>query len=55
MVIPIIPSPDQIAYAILTWYRAGFSRQVKNRVLTLTKRKEYEKVKVYRSPDPEGS
>jgi len=36
-------------------YRAGFLRQVKNRVLTLTKRKEYEKVKVYRSPDPEGS
>ncbi len=54
------PSGNDDAYnrediVYVNGYRAGFLRQVKNRVLTLTKRKEYEKVKVYRSPDPEGS
>jgi hypothetical protein len=36
-------------------YRAAFLRQVKNRVLTLKSVKEYEKVKIYRSPDLEGA
>jgi hypothetical protein len=30
-------------------------RQVKNRVLTLKRAKEYEKIKVYRSTDLEGA
>jgi hypothetical protein len=37
------------------WYRAAFLRQVKNRVLTLKRAKRYEKVKIYRSTDPEGA
>jgi hypothetical protein len=32
-----------------------FLRQVKNRVLTLKRAKRYEKVKIYRSTDPEGA
>jgi hypothetical protein len=36
---------------VIKRYRAAFLLQVKNRVLTLTKRKEYKKVKIYRSPD----